>query len=172
MSSQLLTSRASARDWCRGRSMKISCGHTRRSSGVDHHASSPPRLRRSVFRCASTVTSGSSVTPTRATQTPPRAEATPSNCDRCSARHISSSTRGTVVVTEFPGGPAKMYPVPHGDGRGRDLNCRHVERIRDALESERLRVAFTGRLAGYAYLDQDDVIRGALDEARRLLGAS
>lgn len=77
--------------------------------------------------------------------------------------------RGTVLTTEFPGGPGRMYPVPGHDGRNRKLNDDYKQLVRETIEALGPRVAFVGRLAHHVYADQDDVIRQALDAVRGLV---
>ena len=62
---------------------------------------------------------------------------------------------GTVVSEEYPGSPARHYPVPTVD--------RANERRNDALKDEisgmaPLPVAYCGRLANYQYINQDQAI--------------
>jgi UDP-galactopyranose mutase len=75
-------------------------------------------------------------------------------------KHASGQrVHGTVVSEEYPGAPARHYPVPTVDGRN--------ERDNDELQRETtMRLAgvptfFCGRLATYAYIDQDQAIEQA-----------
>ena len=75
-------------------------------------------------------------------------------------KHASGQrVHGTVVSEEHPGAPARHYPVPTVDGRN--------ERDNDDLRREAMmRLAgvptfFCGRLATYAYIDQDQAIERA-----------
>lgn len=87
------------------------------------------------------------------------------------AKHASrQDVRGTVIVTEFPGEHQRAYPVPRSDGSGRALNERYVKLVQERVGPDGPRLAIIGRLAEYAYLDQDEVIRHALDGVRQLLG--
>lgn len=67
---------------------------------------------------------------------------------------------GTVVSEEYPGSPARHYPVPTID--------RQYERRNEELQEDvRRRLAgtatyFCGRLATYTYIDQDQAIERAL----------
>jgi UDP-galactopyranose mutase len=72
---------------------------------------------------------------------------------------------GTVLSFEFPGAPARHYPVELPETRA--LNDRYIRLVRDRLGSGRVR--FAGRLATYRYLDMDDCMRMALDCADALV---
>jgi len=88
-------------------------------------------------------------------------------------KHMSGQqVRDSVLTTEFPGGPAKMYPVPGADGRNRTRNLRYQDLIRGRVEKLGPRCLFVGRLASFAYMDTDEVVRQALDEVRSFLGAT
>ncbi len=65
---------------------------------------------------------------------------------------------GTVVSEEYPGSPARHYPVPTVDGRFQLLNERYKEEVRAALDRP---VYFCGRLANYVYINQDQAIEHA-----------
>jgi UDP-galactopyranose mutase len=74
--------------------------------------------------------------------------------------------RGTVVCEEYPGDPAKHYPVPTADHRH--------ERSNDALKAHIRRhspmpVVFCGRLANYQYINQDEAILQGMRAAEDLL---
>lgn len=62
---------------------------------------------------------------------------------------------GTVVSEEFPGAPARHYPVPTVDRRFETLNERYKVEVRAALDRP---VYFCGRLANYLYINQDQAI--------------
>ncbi|MDP8937588.1 MAG: NAD(P)-binding protein [Actinomycetota bacterium] len=62
---------------------------------------------------------------------------------------------GTVVSEEYPGAPARHYPVPTVDRRFEALNERYKQEVLDALERP---VYFCGRLANYLYINQDQAI--------------
>jgi UDP-galactopyranose mutase len=62
---------------------------------------------------------------------------------------------GTVVSEEYPGAPARHYPVPTVDRRFERFNERYKQEVRDALERP---VYFCGRLANYLYINQDQAI--------------
>lgn len=62
---------------------------------------------------------------------------------------------GTVVSEEYPGSPARHYPVPTVDKRFEAFNDRYKAEIREALGRP---VYFCGRLANYLYINQDQAI--------------
>ncbi|MFD5033114.1 FAD-dependent oxidoreductase [Streptomyces sp. NPDC058220] len=74
---------------------------------------------------------------------------------------------GTVVMREFPGAPAKHYPVLDSAGENR--------RIQDSLERRlvgrsRNPVYAAGRLATYRYINMDEAILSGLRAAERIAG--
>jgi UDP-galactopyranose mutase len=73
---------------------------------------------------------------------------------------------GTVVSEEYPGAPARHYPVFTVDGRNERRNAELQEEIRSCMQ---MRVYFCGRLANYAYINQDQAIKQAFDCAERIL---
>lgn len=73
---------------------------------------------------------------------------------------------GTVVSEEYPGSPARHYPVPTV---GRTYDHQN-EALKDEIRSAApLPVFFCGRLANYSYINQDQAIEQALDLARKLV---
>ena len=77
-------------------------------------------------------------------------------------KHASGQpVRGTVVSEEYPGAPARHYPVPTVDG----ANERRNEALRVEVEAALagVPVFFCGRLATYTYIDQDQAIVRAID---------
>jgi UDP-galactopyranose mutase len=74
---------------------------------------------------------------------------------------------GTVLAFEFPGAPARHYPVESPESRR--LNDAYMDLLRERLGPGRIR--FAGRLATYRYLDMDECMRQALDCADDLAGA-
>ena len=87
-------------------------------------------------------------------------------------KHASGqSCKGTVLTTEFPGGPGRYYQVPRADGRNHRLNERYVEYVRAEIEPLGPEVIVTGRLATYRYLDTDEVAREAMDAVRQSVQA-
>jgi UDP-galactopyranose mutase len=84
-------------------------------------------------------------------------------------KHASGQMiRGTVVCEEYPGHPAKHYPVPTADHvherRNRELQA-FIRRVSPVP------VAFCGRLANYQYINQDEAILQGLRAADELLGS-
>lgn len=76
------------------------------------------------------------------------------------------SINGTVVCEEHPGSPARHYPVPTPDRRYAKIN----RGLQDEIKAEtRIPVRFTGRLAQYRYINQDQAIRGAIRAAQLLM---
>lgn len=73
--------------------------------------------------------------------------------------------RGTVVSEEFPGAPARHYPVPTLDGAHERRNEELKKEIRAAAPRP---VYFCGRLAEYTYINQDQAIERALETAREV----
>jgi UDP-galactopyranose mutase len=74
----------------------------------------------------------------------------------------------TVLTTEFTGALTRFYPVPGRDRAGLDLNERYKAYIGYML-GKFSPIKFCGRLASYAYMDMDDVIRQALDVTREVI---
>jgi len=68
--------------------------------------------------------------------------------------------RGTVVGHEYPGAPARHYPVPTRDRRHEATNAALKREIADHTA---VPVFFCGRLADYTYIDQDAAIEQAWD---------
>jgi len=63
--------------------------------------------------------------------------------------------RGTVVSEEYPGAPARHYPVPTVDS----VNERRNAELKAEIEAGApLPVLFAGRLANYLYINQDQAI--------------
>jgi UDP-galactopyranose mutase len=72
----------------------------------------------------------------------------------------------SVVCEEYPGGPARHYPVPIIGGHDERRNEELMRQIRAACP---VPVEFCGRLATYRYINQDEAIRQGIDCARRRL---
>lgn len=72
---------------------------------------------------------------------------------------------GTVVCFEYPGAPAKHYPVYDAAGVNRATQERYERRL--AMEGRSLIPA--GRLARYLYINMDEAMRQGLNAARRVL---
>ena len=62
---------------------------------------------------------------------------------------------GTIVTEEYPGSPARHYPVPTVDSRNERHNLVLQDEIRQASP---VPVLFCGRLANYVYINQDEAI--------------
>lgn len=73
---------------------------------------------------------------------------------------------GTVVSYEYPGAPARHYPVDDVAGTNRELQ-RKYEGLLKGLDGPPRATA--GRLATYTYIDMDQGIRQGMNVARRLL---
>lgn len=76
---------------------------------------------------------------------------------------------GTVVSYEYPGAPARHYPIDDVAGANRALARRYLDEL-EALPGPPRFVA--GRLATYTYIDMDQVIRQGMNTARRVLDAA
>ncbi len=74
---------------------------------------------------------------------------------------------GTVVSYEYPGAPARHYPIDDVQGANRALARRYLEELAGLPGPPRY---VAGRLATYTYIDMDQVVRQALNTARRILG--
>lgn len=73
---------------------------------------------------------------------------------------------GTVVSYEYPGAPARHYPVDDVAGTNRELQRKYEALARELTGPPR---AMAGRLATYTYIDMDQAIRQGMNVARRLL---
>jgi UDP-galactopyranose mutase len=83
-------------------------------------------------------------------------------------KHASrQSCAGTVLAFEFPGAPARHYPVESSESRR--LNDAYMQVLRERLAPRRIR--FAGRLATYRYLNMDECMRQAIDCADDLVAA-
>ena len=74
---------------------------------------------------------------------------------------------GTVVSEEYPGAPARHYPVPTVDRRFEALNERYKDEVRNALDRP---VYFWGRLANYLCINQDQAIEQGFACSAEVLG--
>lgn len=72
---------------------------------------------------------------------------------------------GTVVSYEFPGAPARHYPVDDVAGANRALQRSYERMLAELPGPPRYAV---GRLATYTYIDMDQAVRQALNAARRI----
>ncbi len=83
-------------------------------------------------------------------------------------KHASGQRiRGTVVCEEYPGHPAKHYPVPTKDHEHERRNRALQALIR---RESPVPVVFCGRLANYVYINQDEAILQGLRAADELAG--
>lgn len=83
-------------------------------------------------------------------------------------KHASGQkVQGSVVSAEYPGAPARHYPVATVDHRNEVINRTLQAEIRSALAP--VPVFFTGRLATYRYINQDEAIESAWECADRVL---
>jgi UDP-galactopyranose mutase len=82
-------------------------------------------------------------------------------------KHASGQQiRGTVVCEEYPGHPAKHYPVPTADHEHERRN----EALQAFIRKESpIPVVFCGRLANYVYINQDEAILQGLRAAEDLI---
>jgi UDP-galactopyranose mutase len=76
---------------------------------------------------------------------------------------------GTVVSFEYPGAPARHYPLDDVAGANRERQRRYEKELAALPGPPRHAV---GRLATYAYIDMDQVVRQAMNTARRILTAT
>jgi len=84
-------------------------------------------------------------------------------------KHATGQRVGrTVVSLEYPGSPARHYPVATVDGRNERRNEELKTEIRTVAP---IPVAFCGRLANYQYINQDQAIAQGVACASALAGA-
>jgi UDP-galactopyranose mutase len=82
-------------------------------------------------------------------------------------KHASGQrVAGTVVSEEYPGAPARHYPVHTVAGENEAANIALQAEITEACP---IPVAFAGRLATYRYIDQDQAIADAMTTAEAIL---
>jgi UDP-galactopyranose mutase len=85
-------------------------------------------------------------------------------------KHASGQRiRGTVVSEEYPGAPARHYPVPTPDSRNELANAVLQDEVRARLAG--VPTFFCGRLSTYTYIDQDQAIHRALACAADVLAS-
>ena len=72
-----------------------------------------------------------------------------------------------MVSEEYPGAPARHYPVPTIDQRHEQTNIALQEEVRARLGG--VPTFFCGRLSTYTYIDQDQAIHRALACAEDVL---
>lgn len=88
---------------------------------------------------------------------------------RVETKHMSGQSgkiEGTVVSYEYPGAPARHYPVDDVEGNNRRLANEYKEFLRKELGDH---VIPAGRLASYVYIDTDQAISIGLHTARSIL---
>lgn len=73
---------------------------------------------------------------------------------------------GTVVSYEYPGAPARHYPIDDVAGANRALHRQYEKELASLAGPPRFQV---GRLATYTYIDMDQVIRQAMNTSRQVL---
>ena len=73
---------------------------------------------------------------------------------------------GTVVSYEYPGAPARHYPVDDVHGANRELQRKYETMLAELPGPPRVTA---GRLATYTYIDMDQAMRQAMNVTRRLL---
>lgn len=76
------------------------------------------------------------------------------------------SDPGTVVSYEFPGAPARHYPIDDVAGENRARQRQYEKELAALPGPPRYQI---GRLATYTYLDMDQVIRQAINTVRQLM---
>ncbi|MFD0339970.1 UDP-galactopyranose mutase [Streptomyces sp. NPDC127117] len=86
------------------------------------------------------------------------------------SKHISGQSQlGTVVSEEYPGAPARHYPVPTVGMRHERRNLELQQEIQNRTGME---VHFCGRLANYTYINQDEAVAQAFACAQLVLQGS
>ena len=84
-------------------------------------------------------------------------------------KHASGQQiRGSVVSHEYPGSPARHYPVHTVAARDDRRNREFKDQVQEALDRP---VYFCGRLANYTYINQDQAIEQAFACAESVLAA-
>jgi UDP-galactopyranose mutase len=85
-------------------------------------------------------------------------------------KHASGQRiKGTVVSHEYPGAPARHYPVPTPDRRYEQVNDSLQREIREIMDG--VPVFFCGRLSTYSYIDQDEALACAGEVAAAVEGS-
>lgn len=74
--------------------------------------------------------------------------------------------RGTMVMYEYPGAPAKHYPMPDAAGVNRQAQARYLKEL---AAYERNPLIPAGRLAHHTYINMDEAMRAGLNAAARAL---
>ena len=73
---------------------------------------------------------------------------------------------GSVTGCEYPGAPARHYPVDDAAGENRARHRDLVKQVRKQVPD----AVLAGRLATYAYIDMDQAIMQGLNAARKIAG--
>ncbi len=75
------------------------------------------------------------------------------------------SESGTVIAFEYPGAPAKHYPVLDAENRNQTLQQRYGARAEAFLRNP---LVPAGRLANYTYINMDEAMRQGMNAASRV----
>lgn len=75
---------------------------------------------------------------------------------------------GTVVSYEYPGAPARHYPIDDVAGANRELQRKYETLLANMPGPVRVTA---GRLATYTYIDMDQAMRQAMNATRQLLSS-
>ena len=78
----------------------------------------------------------------------------------------SAPSRGSVTGREYPGAPARHYPVDDVAGENRARHRELVKQVRKELPN----AVLAGRLATYAYIDMDQAVTQGLNAAAKITG--
>lgn len=88
---------------------------------------------------------------------------------RIETKHMSGQSghiEGTVISYEYPGAPARHYPVDDVEGNNRRRATEYKQTLISELGSH---VIPAGRLANYVYVDSDQAIMQGLAAARKAM---
>lgn len=88
---------------------------------------------------------------------------------RIETKHMSGQSgkiEGTVISYEYPGAPARHYPIDDVAGNNRRLAQQYKQTLQAELGSH---VIPAGRLANYVYIDTDQAIMQGLNAARHAI---
>jgi UDP-galactopyranose mutase len=75
---------------------------------------------------------------------------------------------GSVTGREYPGAPARHYPVDDVAGENRARHRELAGQVRKQVPA----AVLAGRLANYVYIDIDQAIMQGLNAARKIAGES
>lgn len=73
---------------------------------------------------------------------------------------------GSVTGREYPGAPARHYPVDDAAGENRARHRDLVKQVRKQVPD----AVLAGRLATYSYIDMDQAAMQGLNAARKIAG--